>query len=68
MDTEEKARRCDGVEWGYREHLGNWQQRCRVYGRWVRSCSDCAFDYDAADLPRQSSLSQHKGRSKKSSF
>ena len=44
MDDDEKTRRCEATGWGCREHLGNFQQRCRVYGRWVRYCSDCAFN------------------------
>ena len=41
MNIEEKNRRCDAVTvYYYPDRVGFL---CRVYGRWVRDCRDCAF-------------------------
>ena len=42
MNIEEKNRRCDAAALHY--HPDQVGFLCRVYGRWVRDCYDCAFN------------------------
>ena len=42
MDAIEKYNRCNAVDVYYYPDCAGFM--CRVYGRWVRDCFDCAFN------------------------
>lgn len=42
MDVEERNRRCDAAPIRY--HPDKVGFMCRVYGRWVWDCFDCAYN------------------------
>lgn len=44
MDDKERTRRCDAVPIRYYPDKVGFM--CRVYGRWVRDCFDCAYKVD----------------------